>query len=88
MLKTETENIQSEHLCVYSKPHMGISIISTKYDKTSVLSHIIICFIDTTQFSTTHFRNFFLAILIGLLSNTLLMHRTVIRFKRRKKCYK
>jgi len=38
---------------------MGVRITSTKYDKTSVLRHIITDFTDTTQFSTTHFRNVF-----------------------------
>lgn len=41
------------------KPHMGVGISSTKYDKISLLNHIVVYFTDTTQFSTTRFRNVF-----------------------------
>lgn len=57
MRNPEAECIQSGHSWAYSKPHVGVRIFSTKYDKTSVLSHIIIGLTDTTQFSATHFRN-------------------------------
>lgn len=59
MLKTENEHIWSGHLCEYSKPHTSITITSTKYNKTSALSHVIVCFIVGAQFSAAHCRKVF-----------------------------
>lgn len=50
------------------KPHMGVGISSTKYDKTSLLNHTVVYFTDTNSFLHL-FLGMFLTVLMGLLSN-------------------